>query len=336
MWGFVLPASVRSNANHFRQRHNLKESCCLSRLKLVNNKHQHQYLTHLRYTMHFEETADHKSQTPRPNLVRDLCLKFELKKAHFPLFSRLPPELRHQIWRIAASSPPSSPTSQALILAPNASDSGQIVHEPHNPSLLATNTEARQVTLTTPRPTRPFNPAIDILYVPRQSLASFSAAVLRPWPWPDWASVHHLALPSTDLYRVLASPDFLRGLWRLRTLSVVYPASSGTVDYFQEVVVPEAEKEGSVYLRLLNDDELAGITVQAEYMQESRVGRLPIRWTRNGVEYLGWAKATLDRTQGQLSAFPVILKDEVRVAGVGGCYKGRCFEVLPVPQRFDM
>jgi hypothetical protein len=59
-------------------------------------------------------------------------------------------------------------------------------------------------------------------------------------------------------------------------LSIVYPASSGTVGYSQDVALPAAaaEEEGAVYLRQLTDEELAGITVKGGLPSCDAVGNV--------------------------------------------------------------
>ncbi|KAK4032865.1 hypothetical protein C8A01DRAFT_40692 [Parachaetomium inaequale] len=255
------------------------------------------------------------------------------KRASFKPFPRLPPELRQQIWSIAASSPPTPPTPRVCIFSKTSNPPRLVVHEPRNWALLATNTEARHVALMAPIPTRDYNPEIDILYIPRRSLNSFRTALFQPLT-PEWVrKTRRLALPSTEVCRVLANPDFVTRLFSLDTLSIVYPAGSGTVDYFQDVTFPV--EEGYMFLRRLSQDELAAITIKADYAHGTRVGTFPIRWTRTGIDYLNWAEATLDRSgrEGELGGSP--LWDD-QAGHVWISYEGRCFEALTVPKTFDM
>ncbi|KAK4118508.1 hypothetical protein N657DRAFT_651207 [Parathielavia appendiculata] len=295
-------------------------------------------------------TPYYPSRIPRRNRVKAIYTKFESRKASFKPFPRLPPELRQEIWRIAASSPATFSRQGVCILSQPSDISRLVVHEPRNRSLLATSTEARYVALTTPHPRRQYDPEIDILYIPRHSLNAFRTALFRPAPspadyWP-YHKIRHLALPSTEIYRVLAAgSDFLLRLFSLQTLTIVFPAPSGTVDYSQDVTLPPPQQSTAAdggggeavvtHLRRLPRDELEGITVRAAYDHETGLGTFPIRWTRSGVKYLQWVEATLKRTallRGDGGIVPPMWNFKAGRLGIE--YEGACFEAWPAAKRF--
>ncbi|KAK3335104.1 hypothetical protein B0T19DRAFT_405612 [Cercophora scortea] len=211
----------------------------------------------------------------------------------FAQFSRLPPDIRHEIWRAASSSPASTPGVCIFTIAkpeccgPNshrpAVHAPLVVHEPANPALLATSTEAYDIALRSKTPTRPYNPATDILYIPKDGFYNFMGDVCGRLGEPWVADIRHLALALPVADQGLWLPIALLRLASLQTLSIVYPAASGTFECHDDVPLPG---DSSTPLRLLTEEERARLTIVADYEYETHGGTFPIRWRKNVDEHL--------------------------------------------------
>lgn len=212
--------------------------------------------------------------------------------------------------------------------------SSLVVHELYNRALLARNTEAHDVALMYSGPTRAFDPEIDILCIPKNSFDYFTSTLCvseRRAPWVS--NIRHLAIPLSVSDSGLALPLALLRLTSLTTISIVYPAPSGTFDCFQDMAVPA---ERGVAPRLLTEQELASITIEADYMYDTWAGAFPVRWTSNGVDYLKMVETTLNRAcrpENSMNGEITSLWDhESRRLKIK--YEGRCFKALPVRQKF--
>ena len=275
--------------------------------------------------------------------------KTPAKMATFQQFPRLPANVRQEIWSIAAasSSPPSSSTPGICIFSEtyesmeNKPTPHLVVHEPHNRALHETNTEAHDIALMTPGPTREYNPETDILYITRDSFHHFTGNACG-YGGPEWVSrICHLAIPFSLSESGSWLPIAMTRLASLRTLSLVFPAAGGTADCFQEVVVP-GEGEGEdlararVRLRVLTRAELEGIMVKADYMYDTWAGAFPVVWEHNGREHLEGFEGRLDKecapeARDEDDVSPVW---DVKGKRLGIRYEGRCFEVVPERKRF--
>lgn len=277
------------------------------------------------------------------------------KMATFQQFPQLPADIRQQIWSIAAASSSSSSTPGICIFSETYDESMENnpnpphlpVHEPHNRVLLETNTEAHDIALMSPGPTREYDPDIDTLYITRDSFHHFTGNVCG-YGGPEWVSrIRHLAIPFSLSESGSWLPIAMTRLASLKTLSLAFPApaavAGGTVDCFQEVVVPgEGEGEGEMAsarlrLRVLTKGELEGITVKANYMYDTWAGAFPVVWEHNGREHLEGLEERLDqecapeaREEGDVS--PVW---DAKGKRLGIRYEGCCFEVVPERKKFS-
>ncbi|KAK4139252.1 uncharacterized protein C8A04DRAFT_33277 [Dichotomopilus funicola] len=229
----------------------------------------------------------------------------------FTLFSRLPADIRQEIWRIAASEPAYTP-GICFFPAPTAGNTtnhkpGNLtVQEPANINILATNTEAHDIALVSPPITRLYDPAIDILFLRPRSFRHFTGHHCS-FGGPAWVTeVRHLALGlSITLFLEPAIPR----LTSLQTLSVVYPAASGTFA-FDTDVDPDSLSNGDpdpnnsnfnprsnqpLRLRRLTPAELDALTIEADYMYQSGQKSFPIRWTRSGKKHMEMVERGLNR-----------------------------------------
>jgi hypothetical protein len=121
----------------------------------------------------------------------------------------------------------------------------------------------------------------------------------------------------------------------LGTLSVVYPSSSGRFD-FQTVVEPSAER--CTPLRRLTDEEMAGLTIKADYEYDTWAGAFPVRWTANAAEHLAMVEGEMNRSCHPSSAgdlWPSSLWDD-KANRLGIRYEARCFEPLPAREKFHL
>ncbi|KAK5654921.1 hypothetical protein OQA88_6677 [Cercophora sp. LCS_1] len=208
-------------------------------------------------------------------------------------FSSLPPDIRQEIWRAASSQPISTPSVCILTFArpsPNATSrvtthAPLIVHEPPNPTLLSTNTEAHDIALTTSA-TRPYNPSIDILYISKPVFIYFTNVLCGRNTTNSWtSSIRHLALDLAVSDMGLWLPIAMERLPSLEILSVVYPATSGTFSCFQTVEVPTVVDSKTV-LRSMSDEERERVMITAEYNYETHGGDIEIEWVKDVNEHL--------------------------------------------------
>ncbi|KAK3985400.1 hypothetical protein QBC44DRAFT_404522 [Cladorrhinum sp. PSN332] len=192
----------------------------------------------------------------------------------FTLFPNLPADVRQEIWRIAALEPPSSPAICHLSILLRVNDDGldldasppRLVIQPApNRALLATNTEAHDIALMSPRPPRDFNPATDVLYIDSPRTWDTFLAKRRDLRWHETVvhclrNVRHIALSMQCAALELWVPEQERPiplgeLDLLTKISIVYPKPSefGSSTWWNDVTTPQ----GDATLRLLTDAERA-------------------------------------------------------------------------------
>ncbi|KAK3367524.1 hypothetical protein B0H63DRAFT_489356 [Podospora didyma] len=210
----------------------------------------------------------------------------------FAQFARLPADVRQEIWGIASSSPASTPGVCILELEDKEpyGCAPLVVHEPYNPALLATNTEAHDIASKSRPAPRDFDPAKgDILYIPDGNMCD-RLQISAQYDKGSVAercigTIRHLAIPIALATSPYAVGRALRFLGSLETISVVYPQPPGPsgekVNCFADV-----EAEAGIPLRLLTADELADITVVADYTYQTWHSDLQIKWKMNGKEHL--------------------------------------------------
>ena len=159
-----------------------------------------------------------------------------------------------------------------------------VVHEPVNLNLLATNTEAHDISIQSGGGTREYDPARDVIYLGSwDTLQYFTSVCCGRAPEPWVADVRHLALSLDMSDSGLWLPIALCNLPLLETLSVVYPAASGTFDCHDTVPLPA---NPATALDLLTDEERAELTVNADYLYETHGSDIRIVWTKNADEHL--------------------------------------------------
>ncbi|KAH8880763.1 hypothetical protein GQ53DRAFT_832941 [Thozetella sp. PMI_491] len=212
----------------------------------------------------------------------------------FQPFPRLPAELRREIWSFAASSP-TSVSSVCIFTSDMASrKKPMIVHEPTNAVLLETTREAHHVASETST-TRAYNPDRDVLYISKEMFQRFttSASAQRG---PSWVPrIRHLALAIAGSDQGLWLPIALRQMDSLESISIVYPAVSGTVDCFADVGIPSRK---GASLRLMTEEERERLIVSADYVYGTWAGDFNIRWTRNVNEHLVKVIENMNRESG--------------------------------------
>jgi hypothetical protein len=142
---------------------------------------------------------------------------------------------------------------------------------------------------------RDYRPATDILYIPTDAFEHFTSDVCGNCAEPWAAHVRHLALSLPKADYGLWLPIALQRLASLETLSLVYPASSGTFDCHDDVPLPT---EKGTTLRMLTDEERAALIIKADYLYETHGGDIPIVWTKNANEHLKMVEANLVKNSG--------------------------------------
>ncbi|KAK4238380.1 hypothetical protein C8A03DRAFT_33623 [Achaetomium macrosporum] len=158
-----------------------------------------------------------------------------------------------------------------------------IVHEPCNAALSQTNTEAHDNAPTSAGPTLTYDPQRHILYITEDSFDDCMGKECG-YNGREWATeTHHLALP----FSLLVSGSYPRNatawLSSLETLSIVYPSSPGTFSF------------NAARSSRMTEEELKGLTIEADYMYGTWMRDFPVRWTKSGLEHMESAEAGTDR-----------------------------------------
>ncbi|KAL2126992.1 hypothetical protein VTI74DRAFT_11496 [Chaetomium olivicolor] len=181
-------------------------------------------------------------------------------------------------------------------------------------------------------PMRAYDPQRDILYITEDSFDYFMGEECG-YNGPEWITeIHHLALP----FSLLASGSYLRNamarLSSLETLSIVYPSSPGTFNFNTAVELP-ADKSTS--LKRMTDEELKGLTIEADYMYGTWMGDFHVRWTDSGLEHMESLEAGTNR-----ECRPENAGDQISPLWDHGAqrlrirWEARCFQPLRVRDRF--
>lgn len=206
-------------------------------------------------------------------------------------FSRLPPEIRQHIWRLAL---PSQISPGVCLLGARFTPSKQverIVHDPYS-QLRRVCRESRGITFPL---TRQFNPDMDILYLSVANFRNF-CLVCRDKHWP--AQVQHIAieLPLADSRVWSGLPNDNSGprlpleyLNKLKKISIVYPKAIGDVNYRGRVVLP---KQRVQILRELSNKEMTSLKIHAEYWPDRDYAEI---WTMTARQHLSYIKGMLVR-----------------------------------------
>jgi hypothetical protein len=192
---------------------------------------------------------------------------------------------------------------------------------------MGTNTEARKVALMSDGPIRAYNPDRDILCITdHKAFQNFTIHECGN-NGPEWTTkIRHLALgfslSDTSLYPLLA----LARLSSLETLSIVFPGPFGTFRF--DAIVKSPEDKGTP-LRRLTEEELSALTIKADYIYNTWAGDFPVRWTKNGLDYMMGQEAYLDKEccPGRRS-LPTPLWD-YSAKRLGIRYGARCFQPSP-------
>ncbi|KAK5662226.1 hypothetical protein OQA88_8131 [Cercophora sp. LCS_1] len=254
--------------------------------------------------------------------------------ATFPAFPSLPADIRHQIWQ-TASTTSTAPGVCILTLsiplgAPQrARHAPLIVHPKRNPSLLQTSTEAYDIVASNPPPApRPFNPAVDTLYLGPNEFGYFTDHLNRlpaeEVPW--YTEIRHLALSLQIADRGLALPyTILYNLHKLETVAVVYPGAEGTWDYQDDappLFVVEEGDDGNV-LRGLREEEMAGCVVEADDVLEQHGWDERVVWRKTAAEHVGYIRT---RMNDSMASVVRMEQDVRRIPGVWDASR-RCLRV---------
>lgn len=255
----------------------------------------------------------------------------------FEPFGRLPPEIRRSIWSAAASLPTSTPGVCFFADCDNAAQEEPrlLVQEPRSKALLATNTEARDVALMSGGPTRTYDPHRDILYIGEDETAfeHFMLLYCDVANGLEWVTkIRHLAIAFSWTTWGSHLSIGMRRLHSLETLSVVWPDSSGTFDFKASVELP-ADK--SAPLRRLTEEELRGLTIEADFMRSTSTGDVRVKWSESGLE-------NMKRVEEQMDVYcgPEEAGDNVSALWDFGAnrlrlrYEGRYFQPVPAQAKF--
>lgn len=212
----------------------------------------------------------------------------------FTLFPRLPPEIRQEIWRLALLS---AMGAGVCLLPSRFTARGRaklIVRLPREP-IRAACSESQTIARRDFPLSRPFDPDTDILYVGASAFENFcSICVDESWP----GQVRHLAiaLPVADSghwlpasYAGGGSRLPLTHLDQLKVISIVYPKSTGEVDFHGTVAVPK--QQGQI-LREFSSKEMLSFKINADYWPSRDYHAV---WTQNTKQHLSSINHNLSR-----------------------------------------
>lgn len=207
----------------------------------------------------------------------------------FHLFPRLPLELRQEIWKLAL--PLTSEKPGVCILSEGMAfleGISSLTVKEHHSSLKAVCQEARKTALETLPVRRDYNPLIDIIYIDHYSFSAFCSRATID----DWSLVRHIALSLPLAVMGFNISLALFGLPGLEELSVVYPKSTGTVDLFDDVSVPET---GPRKLRRFTQTEMSCFVIKADFIDETHGGDVPIVWEKDVRTHLDFVMTGLSQ-----------------------------------------
>lgn len=238
----------------------------------------------------------------------------------FILFSKLPVELRLEIWHHAAESLPRCDTSAGMCIVTTGKTMEQgffgipyerttlCVSVARAPcfSLLRACRESREAIRRVPAPTRPYDLERDMLYVPSAHHDEFFKTHALPrlsyMPWPCFKDVRHLAIMLQGDMSVV--DNLFRVVYAFRRLKRVTLVCTNSCTTVWEVdaqlgteILKERPGEGvDVYpiLRRLTPDELKRLQVRVDY-NTCRGSDLPnANLTKSAWEYIKDVKEELD------------------------------------------
>ncbi|KAF4956235.1 hypothetical protein FSARC_11634 [Fusarium sarcochroum] len=246
---------------------------------------------------------------PRSNALSD---------PQFKPFPRLPLELRLKIWDLALAS---ARSGQGVCILPPDYKSGSIaelvVENPYT-SLLGVSADARRVALKKLPWSRKYDPDTDILFVDKHSFYKF-CDMCSDDSWPSL--VHHLALALSATDRGLWLPIAMKYMPSLKSISVVYPKTTGISDVSDDVIPPTEEYMG---LRKLTEDEMETYKIYADYLYETHFGDMPIIWTKTASEHVHSVRVEMTISSRE---YHVPCWDE-ETESLDLLFEARCFKTL--------
>jgi hypothetical protein len=189
-----------------------------------------------------------------------------LNQSGFPLFPRLPPEIRLEIWRHARDTAADN-QPEIFQLLPSAihSDSEPTVFSGPPPELLLACREAHAVMLEPSSRTRPLRPEQDVVVVTYEM-----ATALRYGDCTDWLRmVRHIcfALPGYQSF-VFWIADIVRHMRNLKTISVIFPKPKrGKLQIGSQPANISFHTSLNTWLRpkKLTSNQLSNVQVKADY-----------------------------------------------------------------------
>ncbi|KAK3375626.1 hypothetical protein B0T24DRAFT_526343 [Lasiosphaeria ovina] len=262
--------------------------------KARKKKHQQQQLV---LEQVLEPPADPAQRGPARRAKTVRPAPAPSNSAVFEQFSRLPAEVRQEVWKLAAAAPSANPGVCIFTVDPLRHVAPLVVHERHNADLLATNTEAHDIALQTRGGSRAFDPDADILYISKANFPYFAGTFCaRQGAAPIAARIRHIAVGLAETWfegtwhrPLMSVAGALEQLPALETLSVVFPrpapgAPVGSVDD------PELPAAGTP-LRRLTGEELYRVKIAVSGSSSSAAAA---EWQRSAAQHLAKVKAELD------------------------------------------
>jgi hypothetical protein len=145
-----------------------------------------------------------------------------------------------------------------------------VVRQPQpSPSPSSGATKSDETTSDVQTIERPFNPAEDVLYVRAEDFRHFTNLGLQTAPWAP--ELTHLAIPLRHFDSGAWLPYAFIHMPKLKTLSFVFPSSTGTTDIYAPVILSDAQ-EAHPLLRKLTPEEGDQLKIDANYSRENPFG----------------------------------------------------------------
>lgn len=162
------------------------------------------------------------------------------------------------------------------------------------PSPLADTSSESKETPTEAQPSeRPFRPSEDVLYIREDDFRHFTQFGLEDAPWAP--ELTHLAIPLSQFDQGLWLPLAFRYMPKLKTLSFVFPKSSGTIDIYAPVKLTRRQ-EAHTLLRKLTPDEAKNLKLDANYTREDPMGYHRVKYTTNATDHTKWSFEKMEQS----------------------------------------
>lgn len=247
----------------------------------------------------------------------------------FELFGKLPPEIRHHVWHLAACDPTNAESGVCIFKRTNVRLEAEsrpdepLVVPDRRSALLRTTSESRAIALKLKKE-REFHPARDILYVSSEDFDTFTTGCWFNKTYvPPWAAeLKVLALGQPYATRHQSLPAALPFLPKLTSIYVVFPRSRGVMDLDLRVE-PSKEQLDQPKIRKLTYKESNRLTLNADFIQETWASIDRVRYTTNATKHVAGALKHLEHMVRNQESHPPYWNAQTRKLSLN--FEAACF-----------